>query len=223
MFVRLYMQNARFMHIVIFAGGDFIDSPLSRKVIKKADRILAADHGADLSLQIGIVPDVVLGDFDSLSSSSKRTLVKKKIPMVTFKKEKDETDTELAVMHAIELGATKITLLGALSGNRFDHIIANLYLGLTLSVPLEFINGNQHVLLISGPASVSLKGKKGDILSLIPLQEDVLGITTKNLYYPLNNEPLVFGRPRGVSNVFIQSAIEIAFQKGKLLIVHSSV
>ncbi|HYK08073.1 MAG TPA: thiamine diphosphokinase, partial [Candidatus Eisenbacteria bacterium] len=86
-----------------------------------------------------------------------------------------------------------------------------------------FINGNQVSWVEKGPAKVSLSGKKGDLLSLIPLSPEVTGITTKNLYYPLRNETLYFGLPRGISNVFTEDSAEVSFAKGMLLFVHTHV
>src|SRR5581483_12248501 len=173
------------MHAVIFAGGDCADSPLSQTVLKTADLILAADGGAESALQLGVFPKAVIGDFDSLKPSIKKELTKKGAQIISFRKEKDETDTELAILHAEKLGATKITIFGGIAGDRIDHILATIFLGFISPVPLEFISAYQHAKIVIGPATVSLSGKKGDLLSLIPFKKDVKGISTKNLYYPL--------------------------------------
>ncbi|HYK08072.1 MAG TPA: thiamine diphosphokinase, partial [Candidatus Eisenbacteria bacterium] len=140
------------MNIVIFTGGEFIKSNLTQKAIQEADMILAADSGAEYALQNNIYPSAVLGDLDSISASTKVTIEKHGTQFVNLpttllsnpnrnphdSQEKDQTDTELAVQYAIEQGAKKITLLGGNSGDRFDHVIANLLLTATISVPTFF-------------------------------------------------------------------------------------
>src|SRR5690349_16082921 len=114
------------MHIVIFAGGDFVDSSLSRSVLKKSDVVIAADGGAVSALKIGITPKAVVGDFDSLPEIAQKNLIQQRVSCIVAHKEKDETDTELAIAYATKIGATKITILGGLMGNRIDHIMASM-------------------------------------------------------------------------------------------------
>ncbi len=103
---------------------------------------------------------------------------------------------------AIERGATSITLLGALGGDRFDHTIANVLLLAGFDkVPIQIIDGPSTCWLLRGPGHSTIEGQVGDLLSLLPLTGDATGIRTRGLYYPLNGETLRFGKPRGVSNV----------------------
>lgn len=210
------------MHAVVFAGGEYKESSLSKKAIKDADIVIAADGGAMHAISLGIFPNVVIGDFDSLPRPIQKKLERKKVQLIKFQKEKDETDTELAIIHAEKIGATQITLLGAISGDRIDHILANIMLSTVIAVPLKFIQGNQVVFVAKGPSSFTLSGKKNDLLSLIPLHKDASGITSKNLQYALNNSTLFFGKPRGVSNVFLKNEISISLTKGHLLVVWTS-
>jgi thiamine pyrophosphokinase len=211
------------MNIVIFTGGEFAKSTLTQKALQEADMILAADSGAEYAIKLGISLSAVVGDFDSLSPTLKKQLEAKGTKMIEYKMEKDETDTELAVQYAVQQGAKKITLLGGNSGNRFDHVIANLLLTTAVDVPIHFVNGNQISWVEKGPAKVELQGKKGDLLSLIPLAGDVEGISSKNLHYPLTDDTLEFGKPRGISNVFTGDSAEVSFAKGILLFVHTHV
>lgn len=209
------------MHVVIFTGGNFIPSTLSQQVIKTADTVIAADSGANTAVKLGIFPEIVVGDLDSIDTATKKVLQTKKTPFITSPTEKDETDTELAVDYAIQHGATKITLLGGIAGDRFDHIVANLFLATKYKIPIMFIQGKQISWIAKGPSEQIIRGKKGDLLSLIPLQQDAIGITTKHLYYPLNNGTLTFGRPRGISNVLTKNHADVSFEKGILLFVHT--
>ncbi len=209
------------MHVVIFSGGIVQKSPLILDVIKKADRVIAADQGAKSALLLDVVPEVVIGDFDSLSKTVQRQLEQKGVELIPYPNEKDETDTELALGYAIKNGATKITILGGTEGDRFDHVIANLFLSTVSTVPINFINGNQISQVLQGPASCLVTSKKGDLISLIPLSTDAEGVTTENLKWKLKNEKLLFGRPRGVSNVFTRENAKISLKKGFLLVVNT--
>lgn len=211
------------MHAIIFSGGKITSSPLVLSHIHKAKLIIAADSGAETALKMDSMPHVVIGDFDSLKQPVLQQLKKAGVQLVRFQREKDETDTELALDYAIKHGATEITIVGGNDGNRFDHVIANLFLVLSSPVRVRFVNGNQISWIEKGPVSSSIIGKKGDLLSLIPLNGDVTGVTLTGLQYLLKNETLHFGKPRGVSNVFTRKKAKITCKKGVLLIVYTQV
>ena len=215
---RLDLSYNYFMKIVVFSGGNVVDSKLVREAINEADAILAADSGADSALKLGIYPDVVLGDFDSLSSQSKKILEQKKIQQIRVSAEKDETDTELAIMHANQLGATEIVVIGGTYGERIDHVMANMLYAAISSVPIYFINGLQKSFIMNGPNTVRLHGHKKDLLSLIPLTEDVKGLVSEGLKWQLHNDTLLFGKPRGISNVFTKDTVSISWISGNLFI-----
>lgn len=211
------------MRVVIFAHGNFVKSKQIEKVLQKADMIVAADGGANTAVQLECIPDTVIGDFDSITPAVWKKLKTEKTHCISFEQEKDETDTELALDYAVKHGATEIVILGGNAGDRFDHIMANVLLAPTCPIPLRFITGNQISWIEKGPATCLVTGKKGDLLSLIPLREDVAGITTKNLYYPLQRGTLFFGKPRGISNVFLGKKAEVTFAQGTLLFVQTMV
>ena len=166
------------MHVVIITGGTFQMSPLTQKAIDDADLIIAADSGANTITSLGIYPQIVVGDFDSLNLNIKKVLQRKESKFISFPKVKDETDTELAIDYAIQHGATSITLLGGLQGDRFDHVIGNIFLLSQIKIPMVGLNGNQKIWIEKGPKIVIIDGNKGDLLSLIPLKSAVTNITT---------------------------------------------
>lgn len=212
------------MKVVIFSGGNILDGFFVRKSIKDAEYIIAADHGAEKAHEFKIFPHIVVGDFDSISKKHLDFLKNKNIEIVSSKVQKDETDTELAVQTALQKGATKIAILGGTEENRLDHVLANISLTrFSQTVPIYFINGNQKNWVEKGPKEVIIEGQKNDLLSLIPLTEVVTNITTKNLIYPLLNEPLYFGKPRGISNIFSQNTVTVSFTQGFLLFTHTYV
>ncbi len=208
------------MHVVIFAGGTLKPGKAFYQVIARADLIIAADSGAATALQYGYIPAIVVGDFDSLDTDLLQQLREKGSQVRQSAVEKNETDTEQAVQAAIEQGATSITLLGALGGERFDHTMANILLLADIeTVPAKIVDGPSTCWLLRGPGSSFINGQKGDLLSLLPLTGEATGVRTKGLYYPLHGETLRFGKPRGVSNVLTQEHAEVSLVGGMLLVV----
>lgn len=210
------------MHIVIFAGGRLQPGKAVDDALAGADMVIAADSGAELALRYGRVPAFVVGDFDSLDAQVGEQLRQKGSQFVQARVEKDETDTELAMQLALERGATEITLLGALGGRRFDHMLANvLLLAGYESLPVRIVDGGSAGWLLKGPGATIINGKIGDLLSLLPLTGSADGITTKGLHYPLRGETLRFGKPRGVSNVLAEERAEVRLERGLLLVIHT--
>jgi len=208
------------MHVVIFAGGTLKPGKAFYQAIASADLIIAADSGAATALQYGCIPAIVVGDFDSLDTHLLQELSEQGSQVRQVAVEKNETDTELAVQAAIEQGATNITLLGALGGERFDHTMANILLLADIeTVPAKIVDGPSTCWLLRGPGSSFINGQKGDLLSLLPLTGEATGVRTKGLYYPLHGETLRFGKPRGVSNVLTQEHAEVSLVGGMLLVV----
>ena len=209
------------MHAVIFSGGIVEKGIAVDESLKEAELILAADSGAERAVQYGIFPSHVLGDFDSLSPETREVLAGKGVVFESFSAEKDETDTELAVVFAKKQGAIIIDILGGVDGNRLDHVLANVFLTFYPGIAIRFINGNQISWITKGPETVEISAASGDLLSLLPLSETVEGITTTNLQYPLRNGDLFLGKSRGISNVLLSDHATVFFSKGTLLFVHT--
>lgn len=210
------------MHAIIFVGGTLQAGKAVAKAIASADLIIAADSGAMTALQYGCTPAIIVGDFDSLMLSE-HELVKMGSQVVRAEVEKNETDTELAVQVALEHGAERITILGGIGGERFDHTMANILLLAGFeTVPLQIVDGSSICWLLRGPGRTAIEGQAGDLLSLLPLTGEAMGVYTSNLYYPLHGETLYFGKPRGVSNVLTSERAEVCLERGLLLVIHTS-
>jgi thiamine pyrophosphokinase len=209
------------MHIIIFAGGPLQPGKAVDAAIRRADLVIAADSGAQTALQLGLTPAIVVGDFDSLSIPPE-TLKALGCQLIEVSAEKDETDTELAINTAIQQGASEITLLGGLGGQRFEHSIANILLIADYPLPIHIIDGPSVCWLLRGPGKATITGQRGDLLSLFPLTADAQGVCTSNLYYPLRGETLRFGRPRGISNVLTTTQAQVSVEQGLLLVIHTA-
>ena len=210
------------MHTIIFVGGTLQAGKAVDRAIADADLILAADSGALTALRYGCTPAIIVGDFDSLTLSEQE-LMKLGSQIVRAEVEKNETDTELAIQVALDRGAERITLLGGIGGERFDHAMANILLLAGFErVPIRIVDGPTTCWLVRGPGRTAIEGQPADLLSLFPLTGEALGVRTTDLYYPLSGETLYFGKPRGVSNVLISEHAEVALEDGLLLVIHTS-
>jgi thiamine pyrophosphokinase len=189
-------------------------------LIHQADLRVAADGGARHYLSLGILPHVAIGDFDSLPAPMFAALEQDGVQIKQHAVYKDETDLELALLHAVERGARQIVVLAALGG-RPDQHVANLQL-LThqrlKGLDVRLRQDSWDVFVIH--TSTRLEGIPGQTVSLLPMTERVEGITTQGLYYPLNDEPLLLGPARGVSNKMTEIEATITIRSGMLLVMH---
>lgn len=212
------------MHVIIFAGGTVREGSAVKKALAESELVIAADSGASTALALGYTPAFVVGDLNSLSPEAREELERLGSQIVQAQVEKDETDTELAIEVALQQGASRITLLGALGGERFEHTIANiLLLAGFATTPIDLVDGNTRGWLLCGPGEALIEGNSGDLLSLFPLMTAAQGVWTEHLYYPLRGETLRFGRPRGISNVLLEEQASVSLSQGLLLIVHTAV
>jgi thiamine pyrophosphokinase len=210
---------------VIFANGVFHPSDRIREAVSHADRIIAADGGTRHCLEMGILPHVAVGDFDSLTPEDLALLQSQGVKLVRHPARKDFTDLELALQYAIEQGAQEIQVLAAL-GKRWDQTLANLLLPASQvfsQAVIRLLDGEQEVNLIRSGQELALHGHPGDTVSLIPLWGDATGITTRGLEYPLDNETLYFGSTRGISNVLVGETAQVLLGQGLLaaVLIHS--
>lgn len=192
--------------------------------------VVAADGGALVADGLGFPPDLVVGDGDSLGPDGVAAFRERGIDVELARPDKDESDTELAVLAALERGADALTILAGFGG-RLDHTLANIWL-LALPAlagrPAELLDGSTRVTLISALGGgrvrrVLAAGRSGDLVSLLPLGGDVEGIVTEGLVYPLRDEPLRIGPSRGLSNVRARGAREVVVSvgSGRLLVIEA--
>jgi len=207
------------MHIVVVANAPALDITPYQAAIDAADYVIAADGGALPLREAGRMPDLVIGDMDSLDRETLETLAERGVELRRYPREKDETDLELALLHAAGLGASSIDVVGALGG-RWDHTLANVAL---LALPelrgcaLRLLADRQILFLVRDTAV--LNGQRGDTVSLIPLTGAVYGVTTEGLRYPLHDATLSFEHARGVSNVLLDPPGRVSLRAGLLLVV----
>jgi thiamine pyrophosphokinase len=158
---------------------------------------------------------------DSLDSDQVARLESWGSQFVRYPSRKDQTDLELAVDLAQNLGYSEVLILGAL-GARWDQTIANIMLPAARpSLRIALIDGDQEIHMLRTGDQITLPGKPGDIVSLIPLAGTATGLLTQNLEYPLEGGNLFIGSTRGVSNVMTAAPAIVGLKEGLLLcIVH---
>ena len=186
--------------------------------------IIAGDRGLEALYQLKIIPNHVVGDFDSVSPEILEFY--KKQPQIifhTFNSEKDNTDTDIALKLAIQLKSSKITILGAL-GKRMDHAIANIHIlkdALEANIPCQIIDEHNRIYLINKEMTLEKDKVYGKYVSLIPLTSTVEGLTLTGFKYPLNHYTLPIGTSLGISNEIITDIAHIEMKKGILIVIES--
>jgi thiamine pyrophosphokinase len=208
---------------VLIVGSAPADPEQLRQLHEEAQYLICADGGGDAALRAGLMPDLLLGDMDSISTDNLNHLRAGGVHVVEHRPDKDKTDVELALDTALTLGATRITIAGALGGSRLDHSLGNLLL---LSLPslrgidTRMVSGDTEALAVWTQATI--QGRTGDYVSLFPLTDQVRGVFTDGLRYPLHSETLFRASTRGVSNELVQATASVAVAEGCLLVVRES-
>ena len=170
---------------------------------------------------IDLRPHLLIGDLDSVSLSDVSELQAAGVEIRQYPVEKDETDLELALLAAVSAGYKSIWLVAALGG-RLDQTLANINLLLLPELAdrdVRLFDGMEEVFLIRD--QVTIHGQPGEIVSLIPLQGPVAGITTRGLQYPLKAETLYPERSRGISNRLLGKIARVQVESGTLLCIHT--
>ena len=190
------------------AGFDGLLEPVTGE-----DYLIAADGGFAHTQSLGLTPNCILGDFDSLGYIPQNSAV--------FPVEKDDTDAMLAVRQGLSLGYQEFLLYGSLDGPRLDHTVANFQ---TLQYLADrgargWLIGKDNIVTVIKDGALSFPAAFTGTLSVFCMGKDAQGVTLKNLKYPLENGMLSAGFPLGVSNQFVGKAASIQVEKGSLLVI----
>ena len=195
---------------IIFCAAEF-DCPTAP--IEKEDYILAADGGLRHLEKLGLKPNGILGDFDSLGYIPTGAEV--------FPVEKDDTDAMLAARKGLELGFREFWFYGSLDGPRLDHTIANFQ---TLQFLADrgakaYLIGKDYLVTVIKEETITFPATATGILSVFCLGADAAGVTIRGAKYELEQGTLTAGFPLGVSNHFLGNEVTVSVEKGSLLIL----
>ena len=217
---------------VIVSGGmiqkdfalDFLKKLQNENGEKKL-RFIAADRGLDFFRETGLVPDIVDGDFDSVSEEGKAYLDSlTEAEIIKLQPEKDDTDTQSAVNLAIQKGARNILILGA-TGGRLDHFLGNLgilTLGKQKNVQVALVDEQNYLCLAESGTRLFREKQFGKYVSFFPVGGEVKGLTLEGFKYALNGYDLtVADCGLTVSNEIQEEEARISYKKGSLLMIMS--
>lgn len=210
------------MNTLIITGGSidkaFFDSYINNFIY---EQIIAVDRGLEFADCFNISIDYIIGDFDSVDNELLYKYIKKGINIGRYPSNKDYTDTHLALLYALENGASNIVIIGA-TGKRLDHTLGNLHVlmeALKCKVPCKIIDTNNSIQLVDNNIKVS--NDFGNYISLIPLTTIVKGINSQGLKYKLLDTSLSIGHSIGISNEILEDYAIIEVKEGVLIIIQS--
>ena len=198
------------MACFIIGAGSFYGLPVS---VQRTDMVIAADGGLKHMESLGVTPNAIIGDFDSLNYIPTGAEV--------FPVEKDDTDMIRAVKEGFDRGEREFHLLGGMGGHRTDHTVANMqtlaYIARRGGQGWLYGNGERFTAICDG-GEITLTAGQNSVFSVFCLGADAEGVTIENAKYPLTDAVLTADFPLGVSNHFIRQAVRVAVRRGCLLI-----
>lgn len=205
--------------VVIYLGGD---GPLSFPGERTSSHVvIAADSGLELAHAHGIAADVVVGDMDSVDPELLQQYVDSGTKMMKFPQDKNETDFELALDVARQFNAEKLLVVGG-GGQRLDQLLANIAIlsGYRTNGWLtDMVTATEHVAVCRSNQPRTFTCSVGDIISLIPIEGDAIGVTTSGLKWELEDSTLDVHAARGLSNVCVNHDVRIEINSGSLAFI----
>lgn len=181
--------------------------------------IICTDGAAERMRELGRVPDLIVGDMDSVDEETLAYFEQKGSRIIRHPGDKDETDTQLALERAFEMEPEGIRIFGALGG-RIDHALANI--SLLVMCAKRGINtkiADRDCELFVVDRSCVIDGREGETVSLLPLSSDVRGITLDGFEYPLSGAVMEIGVPYGISNRLTGARGKVSVESGYLLVI----
>lgn len=206
---------------LIISSGTINDYNLLNSLIEENDYIVCADGGLDHILKIGQIPNLLLGDLDSISDFGIQFIKNNNIPVEKFPSVKNNTDTELAIMYLRNMGVDDITLIGG-TGSRLDHSLANIFLLKKFNEKgrkLRILDDNNIINYVVD--SIEIKKNQDRFVSIIPLNDSGLIVSLKGFEYPLDHEYIDFASTLGISNRIVEEIGIIKIHEGEALVFES--
>lgn len=210
-----------YQKVIIISGGRLIDPVFFHKMVEdmKNRLIICCDGGARNFQYLGVKPDVVIGDMDSIDPIQLENYSAQGIKIIKYSVNKDFTDTELALDYALKFNPEEIFIWGALGG-RLDHTLANVFLlfkGEEKGINTYLVDEYGEAFVLDKKAVFN--NEKGKTVSLLALSPKVTGINLSGFLYPMEKGTLKMGETRGVSNIVNEDRATISVRSGKLLVI----
>ncbi len=208
------------MKTILILNGEILDYNIIKSEISVDDYIIVCDGGLKHCGNLGIVPNLILGDFDSVSPALLETF-RDRSEIVKYPRDKDFTDGELGVYKAIEIGHEVVILGGFSYKGRIDHVFSNVFMMKAFEekgIKSKMVSENSEIFYLKDKLELESNKK---FVSLIPLSDEVVVEASKGLKYDLTNQSFNFGSSRSLSNEALEKNIYIALKKGKALVTLS--
>jgi len=202
---------------LLLTGGEGPNRKQLKAVITDPGLTVAADSGFDLALALGIIPDLLVGDLDSIKASREyRNFPRER--MVVYPQDKGKTDTEIGLEILRERGCQRIILAGG-GGGRLDHILGIVQLLERIDGPDIWLTSRERIEVIE--SILEFSGKEGEIVSFFPLDTVVRGISSTGLKWPLDTMCWERGKQgvSGISNCVTSSEVRVSVDQGRLLMI----
>lgn len=188
-------------------------------LIREAGLVIGADGGTGLAFSAGRIPDLVVGDLDSLTEADRVRLADEGVPIETAPTDKDQTDGELALLAALERGADEVVLVGAIGG-RLDHSLGNVGLLVAasrLGVSAWIEDDGVEIHHIGASGSLEVRDRKERTLSLVPFGYEKAQVSVSGVRWPLDGEELDLANTRALSNLITHDVCVIEVEKGAVV------
>ncbi|MDD4237051.1 MAG: thiamine diphosphokinase [Desulfotomaculaceae bacterium] len=208
------------MQFLIMTNGEYGEPDWYHRQLDNFDRIICVDGAARRARALGITPDWLVGDMDSINPADRTHMEQAGVCLKTFPKHKDYTDTQLALTLAVEEGAGKLVVWGG-TGSRLDHTISNICsASCFLESGIEVVFDAPAVTIYLIKNRLRLPAAVGDTVSLLVLGNRATGVTLQGFEYPLQ-EALLEGRWQwAVSNMVTEHNPVIEVTSGYLAVFH---
>lgn len=213
------------MKVLIISGGH-IDDVFALEWLQQNsyDLLIAADSGMNFLYRNGLTPDVIAGDFDSVSDEAYMHFSQMpEIELIRLNPIKDDTDTEFVIREAIRRGAKEITILGG-TGTRLDHVIGNIHLlgiGLACGVEIELIDAHNRIRMVDSRITLDKDEQFGKYVSILPFAGSAKGVTLTGFKYPLKDHTIESFCSLGISNEIEDEKATVEVKEGILLMIES--
>ena len=208
---------------LILTGGK-LSLAFAGSFLKKSkyEKVIAVDGGLEAAKELGIIPDVIVGDFDTVRPEI-LSYYRKMEHIIWEVHQPEKDDTDLAIKRALAMNCSHITLLGA-TGGRLDHMIGNIHLlfpCLQKGTYAEIVDPQNRLYLIDGEHTFRKDAVWGKYISFLPLTQEVKGITLKGFKYPLADRDIFIGTSLCISNELVEEEGRIMLSDGVLITVES--
>ena len=205
---------------LVITGGDILDRSFLHR-LPPHDMVIAADSGVDSALALGLLPDIVVGDLDSVSGTGLAVVREQSREIITMPTDKDVTDTEVALRIAVERGASEIVVVSP-GGGRMDHahgVLTALFHPELSRCRVQAVIGQAHVHVLHADDAVSVSRPESPMLALHAMNGVARGVSTRGLRWNLHNHDLEPWVSRGVSNEIVDDIAHVALGDGALMVM----